>query len=138
MLLSARRPTEASRAQSTRRHAGTDDARALPIVPERHRESSTTAAGPPMTLRNGTGAPPAEPSEINIGRARYRLLGEPYKAPRVKFGQMLKDEIRGDVEVIGFTDARIRWPIGKYGRTKSLAVVGDLLAAIRHESAMAI
>lgn len=81
---------------------------------------------------------PPEPTKINIGRARYRLLGGPYKAPSVKRGQIVRDAIRGAVEVIGFTPAKIRWPVGKCGRSNSPVVFAGLLDALRHESGMAI
>ncbi len=69
--------------------------------------------------------------------ARHKLLGR-YGTPRVRLGAIVECEIRGDVRIVGFTDARIPWPVAvrKYGR--SYAVFGDLARAVRRESAAAV
>jgi hypothetical protein len=64
-------------------------------------------------------------------------------ADRVKLlvGTVLTDEARDkDVVVVGFTDARIPWPVGKAkgGRAKSLVVFGALAEAVRTESNLAV
>lgn len=69
------------------------------------------------------------------------LLHGPYTTLCVRIGQTLVDEVRGiDVVVVGLTDARIGWPIGKAkgGRTKAPIVCGDLERAVRLESNLAV
>lgn len=70
---------------------------------------------------------------------RYSLIAGPYVAPDVRPGDWLMDEERGMVEVGGYTQkARIPWPrIKKTGRA-SLILCGDLVRAVRTESALAI
>jgi NUMOD3 motif len=68
------------------------------------------------------------------------LLGE-YSAPLVEIGQHVQCAIRGEVEVVGMSAGPIAWPIGRYppnGRSRFLIVCGDLVDAIRRESAEAI
>ena len=72
---------------------------------------------------------------------RYRLLFGPYRTPRVRLGDVLPDEVRDcDVVVIGITDAKIPWPIGKPkgGRARSPIVCGALADAVRRESRLAV
>jgi hypothetical protein len=69
---------------------------------------------------------------------RYKLHFGPYRTPRFKLGAIIKDEIRGEVTVVGLTDARIPWPIVKYGRFRSYAVFGGLAKAVRLESNVAL
>ena len=69
------------------------------------------------------------------------LLFGPYKAPRVKYGQTVEDEIRGKVIVCGLTDGRIQWPIGKRGprtRARFLILTGDLIKAVKKEAPVAL
>ena len=69
---------------------------------------------------------------------RFKLHFGPYRTPRLKRGSIVEDEIRGDVTIVGLTDARIPWPIGKKGRAKPYIVFGDLARAIRRESVQAV
>ena len=62
----------------------------------------------------------------------------PYSTPRVKIGQRVTCEVRGDVTIVGISSGRIQWPIGKTIRANSLVVIGDLAKALRRESPSAI
>jgi hypothetical protein len=69
------------------------------------------------------------------------LLFGPYKAPQVKYGQIVEDEIRGEVMVCGFTAGKIQWPIGKRGartRARFLILTGDLIKAVKKEAPIAL
>jgi hypothetical protein len=70
--------------------------------------------------------------------ARFRLNFGPYRPPRCRLGSIVKDLIRGPVRIVGMTDARIPWPIGKVGRGKSLLFAGGLAKAVRKESHQAV
>ncbi len=69
---------------------------------------------------------------------RYKLHFGPYRTPRFKRGAIVDDEIRGEVTIVGLTDARIPWPIVKNGRFRSYAVFGGLAKAVRLESNLAL
>jgi hypothetical protein len=69
---------------------------------------------------------------------RFKLLFGPYRTPRLKRGAIVEDEIRGEVTIVGLTDARVPWPIGKRGRAKAYVVFGALARAVRRESAQAV
>ena len=68
---------------------------------------------------------------------RFRLLGK-YHTPRVRVGRVVRCLIRGEVEVAGFKDAPIPWPVCKTARRHALIVYADLACAIRRESAQAV
>jgi hypothetical protein len=69
---------------------------------------------------------------------RFRLLGK-YRTPRFRYGRKVLCEVRGEVTIVGMTDAPIPWPLGKRGRCRdSLVVFKDLAKAIRRESEQAI
>lgn len=57
-----------------------------------------------------------------------------YVTPKFKYGQIVFDDVRGEVEIVGLTDAAIPWPIGKKRNAKSPVVYKDLTRAIRIES----
>lgn len=67
----------------------------------------------------------------------FRLLGN-YRTPRFHFGQVVIDDVRGEVEIVGLSDAPISWPVGKRGSAKALVVYGGLSQAIRTESNQAV
>jgi hypothetical protein len=67
----------------------------------------------------------------------HRLLGR-YRAPRFRYGRVVRCEVRGGVEVVGLHEAPIPWPVGKKGRAKSLVVFKDLARAVRRESEVAV
>jgi hypothetical protein len=72
---------------------------------------------------------------------RVKLLGGPYSAPLVEIGQFVDCALRGEVEVTGMLAAPIPWPMGRKpprGRGRSLILCGDLVEAVRRESAEAI
>src|SRR5579859_4393411 len=69
---------------------------------------------------------------------RYPLLFGPYRTPRFRYGKTAYCEMRGQVELVGLSNGRIPWPIGKRGRAKSLALYGALARAVRRESSQAI
>ena len=68
---------------------------------------------------------------------RFRLLFGPYSTPPIRLGQVVADEVRDrDVIVMGMSDCRIAWPIGKPvgERGRALIVFGTLAEAVRRES----
>lgn len=70
---------------------------------------------------------------------RLRLVGGPYYPPAVRRGDWLHDEIRGLMQVGGYTEsARIPWPRVKRTGLASLIFCGDLVRAVQTESAIAI
>ncbi|MBI5725557.1 MAG: helix-turn-helix transcriptional regulator [Planctomycetes bacterium] len=69
---------------------------------------------------------------------RYKLYFGPYNPPRVRRGWRLFDEIHGTVVTGYFSDGLITWPtVGIRGR-RSLVLCGDLVKAVRRESAPAV
>lgn len=71
---------------------------------------------------------------------RHQLLGR-YQTPRFRYGDIVVCEIQGEVTIVGLTDARIPWPLGKRqgSRTRPLLVVyAGLAEAIRRESVSAL
>ena len=71
---------------------------------------------------------------------RHRLHFGPYQTPRFRYGQRVQCAIRGELIVVGITDGRIPWPIGKGGSrgNRSLVLYKDLVRAVRRESLVAI
>ena len=69
---------------------------------------------------------------------RFRLLFGPYRTPRFRYGRPAFCEVRGEVVLVGLSDAPIPWPVGKRGRHKALVVYGGLAEAVRRESAQAV
>ena len=71
---------------------------------------------------------------------RYKLHFGPYRTPRFRLGALVRCQVRGEVKIVGLSDGRIPWPIGKAnGRgNKSLVVYGKLTQAIRNESVQAV
>jgi len=67
---------------------------------------------------------------------KVKLLYGPYAPPRTRRGRFLPCELRGTVKVGGYSDGPIPWPI-KW-RTRSLILFGDLVRAVRQESAMGV
>ena len=65
------------------------------------------------------------------------LLHGPYQSPRIFPGEFISCEIRGLLEVKTFTDAPIPQPIKK-GRGCAIIVCGDLVKALKSESASAV
>lgn len=69
---------------------------------------------------------------------RFRLHFGPYQTPRFRIGDVVCDEVRGLVTIVGLTDARIPWPIGKRGRAKTFVVFDGRAQAIQRESNQAV
>ena len=44
---------------------------------------------------------------------RHRLHFGPYKTPRFQYGAVVQDVARGDVVIVGMTDAAIPWPLAR-------------------------
>jgi predicted transcriptional regulator len=72
---------------------------------------------------------------------RFKVLFGPYPTPEVEAGRVLTCEARdSDVIVVGYSDARIPWPVGqRRGKgARALVVYGRLVDAVRHESNQAV
>ena len=70
---------------------------------------------------------------------RFKLLYGPYVAPQCRVGDRLACEHLGrEVTVRRMTDAPIQWPAIRGGSAPVLIVCGDLIRAIRVESALAV
>ena len=65
------------------------------------------------------------------------LVGGPYGPPPCQPGSSLVCRVHGRVTVSGLTDAPIQWPYWVRGQ-RSLVVAGDLVRAVRTESAQAV
>jgi hypothetical protein len=85
-----------------------------------------------FSVRGIVGAPGAQDAD------RFRLRFGPYRTPRFRYGKMAWCEVRGDVRIVGLSDAPIPWPIGQKGRARSLVVFGDLAKAVRREAGIAV
>ena len=74
-----------------------------------------------------------------IDSERFKLLYGPYVVPKCSPGDTLPCEYRGqEVTVNGMTDARIRWPSARRNNRWSPILCGDLIRAVRTESAQAV
>ena len=69
---------------------------------------------------------------------RFALHFGPYHAPPFNYGDVVMDEVRGEVTVVKLSDGKIPWPIGKLRQGRSLIVYGGLADAIRRESNQAV
>jgi hypothetical protein len=69
---------------------------------------------------------------------RTRLLFGPYGTPAFHYGDTVDCLIRGEIEVVGLTDAPVPWPVGKLGAHKSMILYADLARAVRREAALAV
>src|SRR5262245_16206293 len=70
--------------------------------------------------------------------ASAQLRFGPYPVPRFRYGRKVTDEARGDVQIVGISDARIPWPVGLKRSSRSVVLCGSLVNAVRRESATAI
>jgi hypothetical protein len=73
---------------------------------------------------------------------RFKLYLGPYTTPRFKYGQVVWCESRGWMKIVGLSDAKIPWPIGRLvtsptGRD-SLIIFRGLKRAIERESIQAV
>jgi hypothetical protein len=65
----------------------------------------------------------------------------PYATPQFRIGDVITDELRGDVTIVGLSDGLIPWPIGRTNKSrgqKSLILFGDLARAVKDESLSAV
>lgn len=69
---------------------------------------------------------------------RFKLRFGPYLMPMFKYGQVVFCEVRGEVTIVGLTDAKIPWPMGKRGHTKTFVVFAGLADAVRKEANLAV
>ena len=73
-----------------------------------------------------------------LDEQRFALHFGPYSPPQFQYGDTVMDEVRGEVKIVGLSDAKISWPIGKRGRAKSLVVFSGLAKAVAQESNQAV
>ncbi len=66
-----------------------------------------------------------------------RFIGGPYAPPLVAVGGWLRCALRGDLQVAGYTNALIPWPVAA-GHRKQLIVCGNLVKALKTESRLAV
>jgi hypothetical protein len=59
----------------------------------------------------------------------------PYRMPRFKIGQRVECQARGEVRVVGISDAPTQWPLGALRGGKSPVLYGSLVRAVKHEAA---
>ena len=70
---------------------------------------------------------------------RVKLHFGPYCTPKFKLGSTVKCAIRGELVIVGVSDGRIPWPLGRQGRgMRSLVVFRGLARAVKQESHLAI
>jgi hypothetical protein len=69
---------------------------------------------------------------------RFRLRYGPYRAPRFRYGATVKDARKGEVTIVGLSDAPIPWPIGLKYASRSPILYGALVRAVRRESNQAV
>jgi len=48
---------------------------------------------------------------------RFVLLFGPYSTPQFRYGGIVQDEVRGEVEIVGLSDGRIPWPMTSHAST---------------------
>lgn len=68
---------------------------------------------------------------------KVRFVGGPYAPPLVPIGGWLKCQIRGMVQVGGYTNALIPWPVA-VKHPRQMILCGDLLTALKTESRLAV
>jgi hypothetical protein len=68
---------------------------------------------------------------------KVRFVGGPYAPPFVPTGGWLECKLRGKLQVNGYTNALIPWPVA-VGHRKQLIVCGDLVRALKTESRLAV
>ena len=68
---------------------------------------------------------------------RFKLLGT-YRTPRCRIGQWVRCQVRGEVRIVGLSDAPIPWPVCKVGKWLVPVVYRGLAKAVRRESEQAV
>jgi hypothetical protein len=69
---------------------------------------------------------------------RFDLIGKRYRTPRFRIGDIVTCSVRGEVTIVGISDGKIPWPIGKTHRARAPVVYKDLERAVRTESNQAV
>ncbi len=69
---------------------------------------------------------------------RVKLFFGRYRMSRFKYGDIAFCECYGQVELIGMSSGRIPWPVCRRGKHRTIALLGDLVKAVRMESSVAI
>jgi hypothetical protein len=71
---------------------------------------------------------------------RYQLHSGPYKTPLFRYGQRVECEVRGEVILVGLSNGRIPWPLGRIpgNSNRALVVFKGLAKALRKESATSV
>jgi hypothetical protein len=71
---------------------------------------------------------------------RFRLSFGPYRAPRFRYGDVVRCAVRGEVVIVSLSAGKIPWPIGqRRGSTaRSFIVYAGLANALRKESNIAV
>lgn len=72
-----------------------------------------------------------------LARDRFKLRFAQYETPTFRYGARVWDEVCGWVKIVGLSNGRNPWPIGKKEQ-KSLAVYRGLAQALRRESNQAV
>jgi hypothetical protein len=67
-----------------------------------------------------------------------RLHFGPYKTPVYKYGKVVRDEIRGEVTIVGTLDSKIPWPVYQGPSCRLHVIYKDLARAVRQESNQAV
>jgi len=75
--------------------------------------------------------------ESKTQEEKVRFVGGPYAPPLIPIGGRLKCELRGELEVGGYNDALIPWPVALQ-HSRQLIVCGDLVRALKTESRLAV
>jgi hypothetical protein len=68
---------------------------------------------------------------------RFQLL-RTYKALACRVGQWVRCQVLGDVEVVGYSEAKIPWPLTRRGKWRVPIVFCGLAQAVRRESEIAV
>ena len=55
---------------------------------------------------------------------RFKLLFGPYCTPRFRVGAVVRCAVRGEVRIVGLSDAPIPWPVCKAGKWLAPVVYG--------------
>ena len=69
---------------------------------------------------------------------RFKLRFGAYATSQFRCCDVVMDEVRGEVTIIGLTDGLIPGPIGKRGRAKTIVVYAGLADAVRKEANITI
>jgi len=64
---------------------------------------------------------------------RNKLHFGPYRTPAFRYGAKVECEARVEVMIVGLSDARIQWPLGRPGTRQSPVVFGLLVKVMLWE-----